>query len=533
MPGNSIFFRFVLVVFLFTAGLSFSADNRYALVIGNGNYRDRSIASLANPVNDATDVAASLKSIGYNVTLKTNIGLRDMISAVRDFTVLLRRAPENEGFFWFAGHGLSIRGIHYMLPVDIDPVDDNIIARGAYSVDDLMEEIENSRNRTNLIVIDACRNTLLPGASGSRSTGSRGLAVLSRDDYRIKGNKIVYSTMAGRTASDGASGSRNSPFAQAFLSHIQSPEIFDDVFLDIANETLRLTKGDQEPYTMGAFAVKSYSLNPQAIVQPAQTAQARPVETTATPETSVETTRVNPNTPSASSASERFLLDGKKVISLSVAPIFYGSTFSGKGFGFASAFTFYEKYRNYGEMFFLPNSFFASLDFGYDTHVIKPTLNIDTTLQNIGILPPGYSSGISLSDGEQEFAGGIMGVGALWKIRMGESQRFIANFGLSLEFFVGASEFYYEDGGTREKLSELDNSFDPGFGLHGGISFRFSRLVSLDFGLKWKYAFMGKDITVAIYHPYTNAYLYDEYFAKGIHPYTFGGNLGVSFWWPK
>ena len=301
MTRNLSFFLCSFIIFLFAAGFVFSAENRHALVIGNENYRDQNIASLTNPVNDATDVAAALGKIGYNVTLKTNIGLKEMMSSIRDFAVALKRAPENEGFFWFAGHGLSVRGVHYMLPVDVDAEDDSIIARGSYSVDDLMEELENARNRTNLIVIDACRNALLPGASGSRSLGTRGLAVLSRDDYRIMGNKIVYSTMAGRTALDGTPGSRNSPFAQAFISHINSPETFDDVFLDIANETMRLTRGDQEPYSMGAFAVKSYSLNPQAVqtvqtpqtVQPVQSAQAAARPTA--PDIPVETNTANPS----------------------------------------------------------------------------------------------------------------------------------------------------------------------------------------------------------------------------------------------
>jgi len=254
--------RFIAVFFLVFVGTGFlfAANNRYALVIGNGNYRNKSIATLANPVNDATDMAAALRDLGYNVTLKTNIGLREMLDAVQDFSFNLKRSNENEGFFWFAGHGLSVKGIHYMLPVDVDPVNDNIIARGAYSVDDLMDEIGSARNKTNLIVIDACRNTLLPG--GNRSVGGRGLTVLASDDYRITGNKVVYSTMAGRTASDGVPGSRNSPFARAFISNIKKPEAFDDVFLDIANETMRLTQGEQQPYSMGSFAVKSYTLNP-------------------------------------------------------------------------------------------------------------------------------------------------------------------------------------------------------------------------------------------------------------------------------
>ena len=83
-----------LILFL-TAVMVFSAD-RYALVIGNGNYRDRNIASLANPANDAADVAAVLRKIGYRVTLKTNVGLRDMLNAVKDFSGDLRRSTDNE-----------------------------------------------------------------------------------------------------------------------------------------------------------------------------------------------------------------------------------------------------------------------------------------------------------------------------------------------------------------------------------------------------------------------------------------------------
>ena len=93
---------FFIALFLICAGsLLFSADNRYALVIGNGNYRDKSISTLINPVNDATDVAASLKDLGYSVSLNTNVGLREMPEAVQDFTRNLRRSSDNEGFFWF------------------------------------------------------------------------------------------------------------------------------------------------------------------------------------------------------------------------------------------------------------------------------------------------------------------------------------------------------------------------------------------------------------------------------------------------
>jgi hypothetical protein len=249
---------------LFVSGNLF-AQNRYALVIGNNNYRN-DVSPLTNPVNDAEDVAKAVGELGYEVTLLKNIELDDMMEAIVRFTASLSRNADSEGFFWFAGHGLSVEDQHFLLPINVNPVNDSMIKRSSYSVDELMGEIEKANNQTNLIVIDACRNKLLPGnSSRSRSIGSRGLAVLSLNDTRISGNKIVYSTAAGKTAADGAAGSRNSPFAEAFLHHIKSPQTFDDAFIDIRDETFRLTRGEQEPYSMGTFAVKSYSLNPAAV----------------------------------------------------------------------------------------------------------------------------------------------------------------------------------------------------------------------------------------------------------------------------
>ena len=144
MSSIQKYFWFCFLFVFIGEGFLFS-QNRFALVIGNGSYQSKEISALANPANDATDVAAVLKELGYNVTLKTNAGLRDMMEAVQDFSFNLRRSNDIEGFFWFAGHGLSVRNVHYMLPVDVDPVNDNIIARGSYSVDDLMEEIEIGR----------------------------------------------------------------------------------------------------------------------------------------------------------------------------------------------------------------------------------------------------------------------------------------------------------------------------------------------------------------------------------------------------
>jgi uncharacterized caspase-like protein len=162
---------------------------------------------------------------------------------------------ESEGFFWFAGHGVNVGNRHYLLAVDVDPRSDNSIIRGSYSVDKLVENFDRIRNKANLLVIDACRNDFIPG---SRTISGRGLAVVASDS--IVGNVIAYSTRAGQTADDGKPGDRNSPFAAAFLSNIKTAKSFDNLFIQIANDTRTRTNGRQIPYKVGYFTIEDYAI---------------------------------------------------------------------------------------------------------------------------------------------------------------------------------------------------------------------------------------------------------------------------------
>jgi hypothetical protein len=245
-----------VIFFALFCAYNLFADERYALVIGNNDYR--SIPKLTNPVNDAVAVAADLKELGYEVVLKTNLDIAAMDTEIDGFFTKLKGSEESEGFFWFAGHGLSVEEKQHLLGIDVDPGSNRTISRGAYTVDELVEKFRQIKNKSNLIVIDACRNVALPG---NRALGSRGLSVIS--DVGIRGNKIIYSTMAGKTASDGQAGTKNSPFAQAFLSNMKAEKSFENVFISIARETQRLTGGEQEPYALGYFSVEDYSINPK------------------------------------------------------------------------------------------------------------------------------------------------------------------------------------------------------------------------------------------------------------------------------
>ncbi|MDR1249530.1 MAG: caspase family protein [Treponema sp.] len=96
------------LVFCFLVSGVVSAQNRYALVIGNNSYQN-DVTPLNNPANDAEDIAATVRELGYEVTLLTNVTLDRMLLAVDNFSVKLSRNAESEGFFWFAGHGISVK----------------------------------------------------------------------------------------------------------------------------------------------------------------------------------------------------------------------------------------------------------------------------------------------------------------------------------------------------------------------------------------------------------------------------------------
>ncbi|GBU28671.1 hypothetical protein R84B8_02231 [Treponema sp. R8-4-B8] len=268
-------FLFMAVFSVLAVSAWAQTGNRYALVIGNNSYKN-GITALSTPVNDATDVSASLKTLGYETVLKTNTTIADLEEAIDQFLIKLDTNRESEGFFWFAGHGVNIANKHYLLAVDVDPRNDNSIKRGSYSVDELVERFDRVKNKANLLVIDACRNDFIPG---SRAVSGRGLAVVASDS--VVGNVIAYSTRAGQTADDGKPGDRNSPFCAAFLSNIATAKSFDNLFIQIANDTRTRTNGKQLPYKIGYFTVEDYTIAPVS-----KSAQPQTAATSAQPVTS-------------------------------------------------------------------------------------------------------------------------------------------------------------------------------------------------------------------------------------------------------
>lgn len=196
---------------------AYAKEQRLALVIGNSSYQS---APLKNPANDAADIAKTLRGLGFQVTLKQNQGREAMAQAIREFGNQLKRG--GTGLFYYAGHGMQVKGRNYLIPVDADIQSEDEVPYRSIDVNELLAKMESARNRINLVILDACRNN--PFARSFRSS-AQGLAQMEAP----VGTLIAFATAPGSVAADGQG--RNGLYTQHLLSAMNQPGLkIEDVF---------------------------------------------------------------------------------------------------------------------------------------------------------------------------------------------------------------------------------------------------------------------------------------------------------------
>lgn len=215
------------------------ADDRIALVIGNGTYA--AVSPLDNAVNDASLLAGSLKDLGFDVTLVENATRDRLIRAVAEFGGKLRKAgPEAVGLFYYAGHGVQSFGSNYLLPVDAEltvAADLDLVGLEAASV---LRQMASARNRTNIVILDACRNNPFEDVP---DMDDNGLAEMKAPT----GTFLAYATSPGAVALDGIGG--NSPFTAALADAIQTEAApIEQVFKSVRVKVIEATGGAQTPW---------------------------------------------------------------------------------------------------------------------------------------------------------------------------------------------------------------------------------------------------------------------------------------------
>ena len=205
-------------------------NDRVALLIGNNKY---GTAPLRNAVNDARDLADSLKDLGFRVIVREDATRKEMIEAIREFGQALEGA--NVALFFYAGHGMQFKDRNYLIPIDIAMGSEEDVTFFALDVQQVFDRMDRARTRHNFIILDACRDN--PFASSFKVTNA-GLAQMSAPS----GTLIAYATAPGALAQDGFS--RNGMYTKHILQQIKVPDVpveimFKRVREGVERETLK------------------------------------------------------------------------------------------------------------------------------------------------------------------------------------------------------------------------------------------------------------------------------------------------------
>jgi Tfp pilus assembly protein PilF len=227
------------------------AGRRVALVIGNSDYA--AVGRLTNPLNDARMVAAALRRTGFaEVIERYNLDHDKMVAALQEFGDKTDTA--DWAVVYYAGHGIEMGGVPYLLPTDAKLLRDTHVADEAIALERVLSRVEAAK-KLRLVILDACRNNpfgarMVRTAGLSRSIG-RGLSPFEPEG----GVLVAYSAKHGTVAQDG--NGANSPFASALASYLEEPGLeINILFRKVRDKVLKETGGTQEPFVYGSLGAE-------------------------------------------------------------------------------------------------------------------------------------------------------------------------------------------------------------------------------------------------------------------------------------
>src|SRR6266853_1629651 len=236
------------------------AGQRVALVIGNGTYAY--VKALPNPTNDARAIAKSLRDIGFIVSEGIDLDRAMMQKMTRDF---LREAARAQiAVIYYAGHGVQSDGRNYLVPVDVRLQAGGNLTETMIDMDTILAGLDD-QVRTNILIIDACRNNPMARQTASAvpdrsiEAGS-GLATPTAPNSGATlgaGTLIAFATAPGQVALDGQGA--NSPFSLALSHHIGTPGLeVQQMLTRVRAEVVAATKNKQVPWSNSSLLGEVY-----------------------------------------------------------------------------------------------------------------------------------------------------------------------------------------------------------------------------------------------------------------------------------
>ena len=245
--------KIALALSLAVPCLAAQASGRVALVIGMSGYRHA--PTLKNPANDAKDMSAALRELGFEVVLSADADKLALDAAIRNFSK--RIAEAQVGLVFFAGHGLQVAGQNYLVPVDAKLESVRDLEFETVRLEFILGQMESGRDgKLSIVMLDACRDNPLARnlarSMGVRSDAfPRGLAPVQAG----AGTFVAFSTAPGKVAFDGQG--RNSPFTAALLRHITTANGgIGALMIGVRNDVMAATHNAQVPWDHSALTAE-------------------------------------------------------------------------------------------------------------------------------------------------------------------------------------------------------------------------------------------------------------------------------------
>ena len=194
-------------------------------------------------------IAQTLRHIGFQtVTLQKDLPRDKLIDSLKMFASEAEKA--DWALIYFAGHGVEMGGVNYLIPIDAKLATDRDVQYEAIGLDQALSAVEGAK-KLRLVVLDACRdNPFLQGMRRSVATRSigRGLGAVEPDS----GTLVAYAAKDHQIALDGDG--QNSPFASAFAKYMEKPGIEVRRLFDfVRDDVLAATHHQQQPFTYGSL----------------------------------------------------------------------------------------------------------------------------------------------------------------------------------------------------------------------------------------------------------------------------------------
>ncbi len=224
-------------VFLSASDLVMAKESKIALVIGNIKYAK---TPLKNSVNDAKDMKAALEKVGFSVIYAENATREKMDEVKRKFATALTKS--SLGLFYYSGHGAQADGVNYLIPIDADITTKTELKNRAYSVDEILGEMEAAENPVNIVILDACRDNPFKGIKSVSS----GLANSDAPNSG-QGSLIAYATAPNDVADDNQKG-RNGLYTKYLKQYLFTPGLTIENALKKVRQAVVKENPDQIPW---------------------------------------------------------------------------------------------------------------------------------------------------------------------------------------------------------------------------------------------------------------------------------------------